>query len=495
MSPVRFPTLYQINTRAWMTDLTRALGRHATLDDVPDDVIDSFADRGFDWIWLLGVWQTGPIGRAVSMSRDEWLREYRETLSDLTDDDICGSCFAITGYTVSDRLGGDTALARLRKRLANRGIRLMLDFVPNHTAIDHHWVTEHPEYYVDGSESDLQSEPQNWTKVATPTGPRILAYGRDPFFPGWPDTLQLNYGEPTLQAAMRDTLVSIAKRCDGVRCDMAMLELPDVFSRTWGIPAAPFWKEAIAHTRAAHPEFLFVAEVYWDLEWTLQQEGFDFTYDKRLYDRIRERNPVSVRAHLAGDVAFQNHLVRFLENHDEPRAAAVFPSVIQQAAAVISSFAPGLRFFHNGQLEGRRKRLSVHLCRRPEESLDPEIRAFYDRLLAILKLDVAKNGEWHLLDCRPAWDGNWTWDCFIAYAWRNDAGDCLVPVVNFRAHQGQCRLPLPFEDLHGKTVRLDDLIGAATYDRGGDELTGAGLYLDLPGWGCHVFKVTVVDNS
>jgi hypothetical protein len=144
---------------------------------------------------------------------------FEETLPDLREEDIPGSGFAITGYTVHRDLSGDAALSRLRKRLQQRGLRLMLDFVPNH---------------------------------------------------------------------MIGELLKIAGQCDGMRCDMAMLVLPEVFERTWGSQAQPFWPKATQRVRERVPDFCFMAEVYWDLEWTLQQQGFDYAYDKRLYDRLRE---------------------------------------------------------------------------------------------------------------------------------------------------------------------------------------------------------------
>ena len=194
-------------------------------------------------------------------------------------------------------------------------------------------------------------------------GPLVLAYGRDPYFDGWPDTLQLNYGNPELQQAMIGELERIAGQCDGVRCDMAMLVLPEVFERTWGIPAQPFWPTATQRVRDRVPGFCFMAEVYWDLEWELQQQGFDYTYDKRLYDRLREGHARPVREHFRADLDFQNNSARFLENHDEPRAAATFPPEVHEAAAVITFLSPGLRFFHQGQFEGRTKRISPHLVR------------------------------------------------------------------------------------------------------------------------------------
>ena len=298
----RYPSLYQINTRVLLTELSRSLGRPATLDDIPDAELDRLAEMGFDWIWLLSVWQTGPAAQRISRSNHQWRREFEETLPDLREEDIAGSGFAITGYTVHRNLGGDAALARLRARMRQRGLRLMLDFVPNHMAPDHPWTDEHPDYFVHGSEDDLARSPRNYCRVETKNGPLLLAYGRDPYFDGWPDTLQLNYGNPELQQAMIGELERIAGQCDGVRCDMAMLVLPDVFERTWGIRADPFWPKAIESVRRKHPDFLFMAEVYWDMEWTLQQQGFDYTYDKRLYDRLREHHARPVREHLCADM-------------------------------------------------------------------------------------------------------------------------------------------------------------------------------------------------
>jgi len=212
-----------------MTELARGLGRPATLDDIPDGELDQLAKLGFDWIWFLSVWQTGAAGQRVSRTNPEWRKEFQETLPDLREDDIPGSGFAITGYTVSQSLGGDAALARLHQRLRQHGLRLMLDFVPNHTALDHPWVAEHPEYYLRGTETDLIRTPKNYTWVKRQAGDLLLAHGRDPYFVGWPDTLQLNYGNPATQEAMIGELVRIAGQCDGVRCDMAMLVLPEVF--------------------------------------------------------------------------------------------------------------------------------------------------------------------------------------------------------------------------------------------------------------------------
>jgi len=498
----RFPSLYEINTRIWLHELSCQYDRRVTLADVPDAALDSLAGLGFDWIWLLGIWQTGPAGRAVARTHPDLRRDYAAMLPDFRDEDIVGSPFAVQAYHVHTDFGDDTALSQVGERLRQRGLRLLLDFVPNHTALDHPWAFESPEFYIQGYDADLAREPRNYTWVTTRSGPLVLAHGRDPYFPSWSDTLQVNYRHPGFRQAMLCELTRIAQQCDGVRCDMAMLLLPDVIARTWGDRSRPrdgsapvedcFWPGAIAAVRKQNPSFLFIAEVYWDLERTLQEQGFDYTYDKRLYDRLGHDNTEAVRDHLGADLGFQTKSVRFLENHDEPRSAAAFPPGMQEAAAVVTYSVPGMRFFHDGQLDGRRLRTPIQLGRRADEAPDRPLQAFYRQLLQVLKRPRLRDGQWRLLDCRPAWDGNPTAANFIAFAWQLGPRR-LVVAVNYGATQGQCYVAMPFNDLSGRQWLLADLLGPHQYVRDGDELSRRGLYLDLPAWAFHVFEIRAVN--
>lgn len=495
-----FPTVLQVSARLLLEELGARLGRRATFDDIDDEDIRYAASRGFDWVWLMGVWQNSEAGRQVSLQAKELRSSYREVLPDFTDADVCGSPFAVERYTVHRDFGDDEALARLRERMHRSGLKLMLDFVPNHTALNHRWTQEHPEYFIGGTDDDLRRDPSSYVRVDGAAGKRVFAHGRDPYFPAWIDTLQLNYRHGGLRAAMTRELLGTANRCDGLRCDMAMLLLPHVFRRTWAersTPSdgsapvdSPFWPEAIASVRTAHPEFLLLAESYWNLEATLQLQGFDFTYDKTLYDRLRQGDVDSIREHLSGEDAFQRKCARFLENHDEPRAAAVFEQDVHEAAAVITYAAPGLRLFQDGQLDGRRTRASVHLARRTRESSNPVIRTFYGQLLACLKRSELRHGTWRLLERRPAWSGNPTFKNFFAYQWRDAEDRRLWAVVNFGATQGQCYVSFGDDNLRNREFLLRDQMSRAWYQRDGNDLAERGLFLDMPAWGYHLFDVT-----
>ena len=430
----------------------------------------------------------------VSRENPDWRREFEETLQDLREEDIAGSGFAIKEYKVHPDLGGEKALKRLRDRLKMRGLKLMLDFVPNHMAPDHPWLKEHPDYFVPGTSGDLEKDPHNYTVVKRKQDDLILAYGRDPYFSGWPDTLQLDYSNPATQEAMIKELLRIADQCDGVRCDMAMLILPEVFERTWGRKAELFWPKATKTVREKVPDFCFMAEVYWDMEWNLQQQGFDYTYDKRLYDRLREGETKAVREHFYAEPDYQVKLARFLENHDEPRTASTFETNIHKAAAVITFLSPGLRFFHQGQFEGRKKRISPHLVRAPQEPIDSDLQKFYTELLAVIKKPLFRDGQWSLLQCLSAWDGNDSSDSFLAFAWEGKNGELALVTVNYAPHPSQCYIRLPFSELADELVRFRDLMSDAVYDRPGNEVLSGGIYLDMPAWSYHIFEVTVPEK-
>jgi glycosidase len=491
-----YPALYQINTRVWLRELADSSGRPATLADIPDNALDRIASLGFDYVWFLGLWQTGPAGRQVALSRPGWQQAFRKILPDFTEADVVSSPFAVAGYTLNRAFGDETALPDLRQRLLARGLKLVVDFVPNHTALDHPWVRAHPEFYLHGSGADLDREPNNYRQIETEWGAVILAHGRDPHFPGWTDTLQLNYRHPALREAMTQELLKLSDLAGGVRCDMAMLLLPEIIQRTWGersLPAdgatpvdTPFWPEAISRVKAKNPRFMFMAEVYWGLQSKLLQQGFDFAYDKRLYDLLVARDLAKVRAHLKDDQPFQGKLVRFLENHDEPRAAAKFPMPVHQAAALIAYFLPGLRFFHEGQIEGRRVQVPMQLGRRPAESVEPVWQEFYTKLLNCLKRPEVREGRWQLREVHPAPAGNFAADRFLAFLWEGTAGQHLLVAVNYGPSRGQGYVDLSNMDFGGKSILFTDLMTEDTLQGQGPDMLSRGLFLDLPAWGFHV---------
>jgi hypothetical protein len=481
------PTFYEINTWPWLSELSLKARKPVDLGCVPAMEWDRIATFGLHAVWFMGVWERSLAGIAITNQDKNLVETFRRVLPEFRPEDNVGSPYCIRRYIVDEHLGGPEGLAIARRELANRGMKLILDFVPNHVAPDHPWVKEHPDYFIRGHAADILNDPASYLDVQG----RICACGRDPFFPAWRDVLQLNAFNPELRQEVLHTIAGIAAQCDGIRCDMAMLLLNKIFERTWGIragerPRTEYWNDLIPATKRSNPDFLFIAEAYWDLEWELQQQGFDFCYDKRIYDRLEHDNAESVRLHLSGDSAYQKKLVRFLENHDEPRAAAIFSPPKEKAAAVTISTLPGARLFHEGQLEGRKIRLPVFLGRRPTEPVDNGLREFYAKLLAAINSPIFLDGEWKLCE-RSGWPDNSSFQDVVAWSWVKDNDRCLI-VVNLSDKTVQAHVRVPWEEVSKTTWRLTDALSDANYERNGWEMLTPGLYVELGPWGCHFFK-------
>ncbi len=480
----KHPVIYEINTWVWLQELSQKYESPVTLSKVPVEEWDGLADLQLDAVWFMGVWERSPAGIAIANRNEGLLEDFRRALPDFRLEDNVGSPYCIRRYAVDRRLGGARGLAGARKELAKRGIRLILDFVPNHVAPDHPWVKGHPEYFIQGSADDVQRDPASFIEA----GGKVFACGRDPYFPAWPDVLQLNAFQAGLREAVIETLSDIAGRCDGVRCDMAMLVINSVFERTWGdragqTPTTEYWREIIGAVKDRHRDFLFLAEAYWDLEWDLQQQGFDYCYDKRLYDRLEQGAAESVRRHLCADGAYQDKLVRFIENHDEPRALSVFSSRKERAAALTIATIPGARLFHEGQFEGRKIRLPVFLGRRPVEPVDPDLQAFYRELLKIGSFEGIRNGSWQLCE-RTGWPDNPSFRNLVVWCWRGAEEDHLI-IVNLSEEGAQGLVRLPWGELKGRNWQIRDFFTGERYERNGEEMCSPGLYVDLPPWGFH----------
>ena len=489
------PVVHEIFAWVWLADLERAAGRSMTLADVPDEVWDDVARPGIDAVWLMGVWERSPVGATIARTEPSMVAAERAALDDMADADVVGSAYCIRDYVVDERFGGDAGLAVARAALAARGVRLVLDFVPNHVAPDHPWVTERPELFVHGSRDDLERDPSSFLQV----GEHVFARGRDPYFPAWPEVLQLDASNSALRTAAAELVAGLTARCDGVRCDMAMLMLDDVFHRTWGGRAsggpAPddgrgYWPTVIEAARTVRPGFAFWAEAYWGLEPALLAQGFDACYDKGLYDLLVGRAPAAdVRAHVDGDPAAQRRTVRFVENHDEPRAAAVFDPAEHRAALVAVVTLPGVALLHEGEADGRRVRVPVTLARRPVETLDGDLRGFVDRLLGVLAGGL-RTGDWSLVRVE-GWPDNQSADRLAAWTWTS-AESRHVIVVNLSGERADGRVRLGWDDLGqegGRQVGLDDLLSGERYVRDGGALMADGLYVALDGHAVHVLQV------
>lgn len=484
------PFLYEVNTRCWLHELSEDAGKPVQLGDVPDVELDEWRDLGFTHIWLMGVWKTDPRSREQSLNDKTLYKRITTALPDWQPEDVAGSPYAIGEYSVSEAMGGDEGLASFRKRLNERGLKLILDFVPNHVGLSHSWLQFWPHLFVPGTPGD-----PNAFVTQVKDGAHWIAHGKDPHFPGWKDTAQLDFRRAETHQAVLADLQLVADRCDGVRCDMAMLILRDIFENTWA--NAPFqgektdrqfWSHAIPAVKEHHPDFLFLAEVYWDLERELLQLGFDYTYDKWLYDHLRNDNGNEARKQLrAADSDFLARSVHFLENHDEARAARVFDRAEYRAALTLICGLPGMKLFHYGQLEGARVDLPVQLARRTLEEPDEDIAGYILWLLKITRNTTISSGDWKLLTPFPAWSTNETHEHVIAMQWRSGDEQFELVVVNLANDEAQCFVHPEINGLRKHDWRMSDLLGEHDFLREGDDMVNRGLYLALEPHAAHIY--------
>jgi glycosidase len=484
------PHLYEINARIFIRRLSQKYGRALTLATVPDEEWQELARLGFDLVWLMGVWQRSPGSRQEALLDTALRQAYDRALPGWTDSDVAGSPYAVHDYKLDPSLGKPAGLAQLKRKLNQQGIALVLDFVPNHLAIDHPWTISHPDWFVRGNKEDVDTHP-DWF-FCTGQG-RYIAHGRDPNFPPWTDTAQLNHFSSDLRQAQLNELRQIAEVADGVRCDMAMLALNGIFERVWGEiiegyhrPETEFWTEAISCLKKRRPDFLFLGEVYWGFERKLQELGFDFTYDKAFYDRLRFCHAGDIRSYLMMDSLYQQRSVRFIENHDELRAVSAFGRERSLAAAVILTTVPGLRFFHDGQLAGRQIRLPIQLVREPEEAPDNELMQFYHRLLEASKAPAFHEGKWSLLEVIEPARENDTSPKLLAWSWQYNEQFKIV-IINYspRPARGWVKLP-PLPGAGGSVQLVDEL----TVVRDTYRMDERGLYIDFKPWQAQILDIS-----
>ncbi len=368
--------IYELNARVY--------GKR--FNQITNEELQRLVDMGFDWLWLMGIWRTSVAGKTIAQQLAP---------------DFEASPYAIVDYQVNPDLGGEEALKDLVERAHKLGLKIMVDFVPNHMAPDSPLIDSHPEFFIHHN-PDLRHElPRD--NFLHPNG-RYLAYGRDPYFAGWTDTVQLDYVHPELRTHQINELKRLATLVDGLRCDMAMLVLREQIKNQW-FPKIDwdtfnqhmpneFWSEAISAVKKTRPDFIFMAEVYWDKEPYLQQLGFDLTYDKKLYDLLEHASGNELVNYLQNvPNEYLSRSVHFLENHDEPRAAERFGNR-QKPAAILSYGILGVPFVHQGQMEGYQEKLPVQRIRPlKQEASDEKLQKFYEQLLYCIKDSVFRQGE------------------------------------------------------------------------------------------------------
>mmetsp|Transcript_4552 Transcript_4552/g.17217 ORF Transcript_4552/g.17217 Transcript_4552/m.17217 type:complete len:544 (-) Transcript_4552:601-2232(-) len=479
------PVLLEINTRPYFYKLSNQYGKKITLSTIPDEEFLKWSNLGINIVWFMGLWQVGEYGwaRATDFSMRQ---SYGKFLPNYTMSDIIGSPYQISNYDVNPDLGVWSDLRMLKIKLNALGIKLFVDFVPNHHAVDS-LVEQHPEYFV--------RAPKNLKPPFDPNQflPNGVSYGKDPYSGSWQDTAQFNYWNKDTWNLQIQWLLKMAVTVDGFRCDMAMLVLNDIIQQTWGSqlsswgfsrPADEFWSNAISEVKARYPDVLFMAEVYWGLERKLQSLGFDYTYDKVFLDKLSSGSVGDIKSYIAtSGYEYLSKSAHFVENHDEDRAVFHFGSPERAlAAGFIIETLPGLRFNYDGQFQGFRNRLLVQLRRSQSEPVNTHLEDTYAKLLKIIKTEEAfHNGTYTDLGPNAG-------DALLAWKYTID-NDKVMVVINFSDTEAYGQIVLTdATSSSGDDLVIDDLLNDKQYHRSVKEMKTTGLKVLVDPWWCQIFK-------
>lgn len=487
------PKIYEINTRVFLRKFD-STNKKARLLDVPFSYWKYLADLGINYIWLMGIWKTCPATIEKYCFEDNLVKNYSKALKDFKHEDVIGSPYSIDKYELNESICSKDELKIFREKLKSIGLGLILDFVPNHYSSESELIYTHPEIFLQVDEATFKNDNHTYFQ------PNILekkffAHGRDPFFPAWQDTIQVNVCNREARKFQKNELKKISEMCDGVRCDMAMLALNNVFKNTWGSAlqekckqeSTEFWNEIISFIKSQNNKFLFIAEAYWDLEWQLQQIGFDFTYDKSLTDRLKFASAKDVLDHLKAEYDYQIKSLRFIENHDEERAIIEFGKEKSKAAAVIISTILGGKLYFDGQFEGKKIKLPVQLGREPEEKIQESIKYFYNKLLSITNHDIFYLGQWKLLEPISSWMNNYTFKNILAWEWSYN-NERRIVAVNYSPSIATCRLKIDVAGYPDEFL-IKDLLNQVEYLRSSEEIHTLGLYIELKPFQSHIFSL------
>lgn len=487
--------LFEINTRYWLYQLRKRYSEDLTLATIPDQEIESIATN-FDWVWLMGIWDHSSLSKKFIEKHPGLIREVEEALEDWTEEDIIGSPYSVKTYTIHPKLGSKNDFNKLKKRFNGFGVKVMVDFVPNHYGIESPHAVENPDFFINLKEEPPQDQKHLFRKLETEEGTRWIALGKDPYFPPWDDTFQVNARNPETRQFLIEELKSIASMADGVRCDMAMLLNNEVVERSWGWLIndkwpqleEEFWLKAIAIIKEEYSEFIFLAEVYWDMEWDLLQQGFDYAYDKRLYDRLVDENISEMHAHLTADITYQTRMCRFIENHDEERALHKMSKNQSLAASAMIMTLPGLTLIHHGQMTGNSIKIPVQLIRKTREIVFKSLQQEYAKIIDYVRNVIPAGAIWHMNDviatsAMPS-------DSLFSWCWHTQ--DKVYTVVVNYANRGSDGL-IPFNLSHpifkNEHVDFVDHYNGKRYPWHTKNIQEDGLYIKLDAYGVHLFSV------
>src|SRR6185295_2215812 len=486
------------STYVWLDQLSRRHGREIrTLDAIPDEELATIANRGITGLWLIGLWQRSRASERIKRWRGN--------------SEAVASAYSLDDYRISDDLGGEDALARLREQAWRHGIRLASDMVPNHMGIDSRWVIEHPDRFIglpeppfpayrfeganlaDDPRVEIRIEDHYWDdsdaavvfeRRDTATGERRYVYhGNDGTSFPWNDTAQLDFLKADVRETVIRTILDVARRFPVIRFDAAMVLAKKHVERLWypepgqggGIPSraefgamskrefdklmpTEFWRDVVDRVAAEAPDTLLLAEAFWLLEgYFVRTLGMHRVYNSAFMHMIRDEDNAGyrkvIRETLEFDPAILGRYVNFLTNPDEETAIEQFGTGEKYfGAATLLATLPGLPMIGHGQIEGFTEKYGMEFQRaRLDERPNEGLQAHFDAQIVPLLRErrrFAGSADFRLYDVVA--DGGGRNEDVFAYSNGRGGDRSLIVYHNrFGSATGWIRDSVAFAEKHG----------------------------------------------
>lgn len=477
-------SLLEITTRPFLYIISQKYSRQITkINQIPESEFDEWKNKGFDWIWMMGIWQIGEYGLNHDRTNPNRIKKYNQICPDWKPEDVIGSPYSIVSYTINPELGTEDDILWLRKELNQRGMKLMLDFVPNHTAFDSYEITKENkiDFYVHFPDNvDIKEANLTEEQFERIYGPHKIAFAGCLDWKPWTDVAQLNYMNEEMRKSRIEILMKIASQCDGIRCDVADAILNDAFWKKWHFEleksgysqlTTEFWADSISAVKSKYKNCIFLAESNYDSNGELKKCGFDYVYDRLVFTQFEkeEKFDFKVIENVVNDPEIHRYS-HMIENHDECRSLKTcsYDPIKEHCAAIIALTIPGLHFFNQDQWCGYRYEIGVHLRRAIKEEPNNEFITFYNKLFNILKMDILRSGNYSVIKLKDFSEKS-------VLSWKYEKNGNFVSIfVNLS--KSHFHFTYTFDDCNKSVDKITDLFNNKSFNL--EKLNEFDLHLD-----------------
>lgn len=476
-SPERpFPKMKLVNTRVFLTKMEKKYGHEVRLTELPEEEWDVLLNGDFEYVYLMGIYKPSKRAHEIAL---QYQSQYRSALTDMTEEDVVASPFAISEYEPSQRIALDWQDfdEHVRDRLNRRKVKVVLDWILYDMADDSPLVIQRPDLFIQASDERVLSLPDKSIQfediIDSQGAHHNVAHAGGPGEMPWIDKVQLDLSQKEALDYKLEQIIELSKHCDALRIDMAKLGFPWVIEEKWKwlysreaieeIKRNPPWNYILAGLLNQKPHYETIGELYDDNEiYAAFEAGFSASYDEKtllLFRDVarRKKRAIDMIPHLRWLTEFTDHqLVEYSENHDTVRVKKSLGKEASIVLAAINCATPRtIHMIQEGQEEGCEVQLPMQLKRSPDEVPDKELQAIYQRLYRIRNSIVFQQGTHHIIEPIPCHPQNDSYKDIVVQQAEVQGQLGMMQCSNTGVWESSCKIPIPPEV---KEIRIYDPI-------------------------------------